>query len=339
MTITHTSSADGQPGLSPSQSPPPSPPPSPSPSQQLPPLAALRAFAVAARTGSLTVAAEALCVTQGAVSRQVLKLEAYYGLPLFRRVPRGLELTEAGRLLAQTAQEAFDEIARTSQLLRRSVETGALRFMVPTCVMLWAMPLLTAFQRRHPAVRIAVSTTLANALDPERFDAGIVYDQLDSPAPHRHPLFAERLTPVCSPRLTEGPAALRHPGDLAHHVLLHARADHDDWRRWLCAAQLDAVDPSAGLDFQTLDLSNTAAAEGYGVALGDCVVIRSTIASGRLCTPIDFAVSTGYGYALRWSESQADRPELARLVQLFDEAVSRGALEGRMAAPRSASRR
>lgn len=337
MTITHTSGAGGQPDFAPSaplslspassspsspssRSPAQSPLHSPSP-QQLPPLAALRSFTVAARTGSLTLAAEALCVTQGAVSRQVLKLEAYYGLPLFRRIPRGLELTEAGRLLAQTAQEAFDAIARTSRSLRRSVETDPLRFMVPTCVMLWAMPLLTDFQRRHPTARIAVSTTLTNALDPEHFDVGIVYERLDSPLPHQHPLFAERLTPVCSPRLTEGPSGLHQPGDLAHQVLLHARADHDDWRRWLCAAQLDDVDPSGGLDFQTLDLSNTAAAEGYGVALGDCVVIGSTIASGRLCAPIDLAIPTGYGYALRWSESQADRPELARLVRLFDDAV------------------
>ena len=291
------------------------------PSRRLPPLAALRVFAVAARTGSFTRAAEELCVTQGAVSRQVLQLEEFYGQPLFLRQARGLALTEAGQLLAQTANAAFEQIAQTTQVLRRRMEVRELRFMIPTCAMLWAMPLLMRFQARHPGFRIAVSTTLAHVLDEERFDAGIVYERLDTPLPRHRLLFVERLTPVCSPRLLQGAPALRVPADLQRCVLLHARPDHQDWRLWLDAARLDEIDPAGGLDFQTLDLSNSAAAEGYGVALGDRINAQPAIDSGRLCAPFELDVETGNGYFLRWHESHAERAEILHLAQMFSEAL------------------
>jgi len=104
-------------------------------------------------------------------------------------------------------------------------------------------------------------------------------------------------------------------------VLLHARPDHQDWRLWLDVAHLDQIDPAVGLDFQTLDLSNSAAAEGYGVALGDCVVARPAIESGRLCAPFSIEVQTGYGYFLRWHESHAERAEILHLGEMFNDAL------------------
>ncbi len=291
------------------------------PSRRLPPLTALRFFAVAARSGSFTRAAEELCVTQGAVSRQVLLLEEFYGQALFLRQARGLVLTDAGQLLAQTANTALEQIAQTTLVLRRRMEVRELRFMIPTCAMLWAMPLLMRFQARHPGFRIAMSTTLSHVLDEQRFDAGIVYERLDTTLPRHRLLFVERLMPVCSPRLMQGAQALRVPKDLARCVLLHARPDHQDWRLWLDAAHLDEIDPAGGLDFQTLDLSNSAAAEGYGVALGDRVIAQPAIESGRLCAPFANDVETGYGYFLHWHESHTERAEILHLGEMFSEAL------------------
>lgn len=292
-----------------------------SPSRLLPPLAALRCFTVAAKTGSFTRAAEELCVTQGAISRQVLQLEEFYGQPLFLRQARGLALTEAGRQLEETARVAFDQIAQTTRVLRRRLEARELRFMVPTCAMLWAMPLLMRFQARHPGFRIAVTTTLSHAMDADVFDIGIVYDRLDDRRPHQKLLFAERLTPVCSSRLLEGARALRQPQDLVHGVLLHARTDHADWRLWLDAARLSDIDPASGLDFETLDMSNTAAAEGYGVALGDRIIARPALDSGRLCAPFDIDVTTGQGYFLRWHEAHGERAEIVHLARQLSDAI------------------
>ena len=67
--------------------------------QRLPPLNALQAFLVVARHRSFTRAAQHLCLTQGAVSRQILALEEHYGFQLFSRLTKGLALTVEGEML------------------------------------------------------------------------------------------------------------------------------------------------------------------------------------------------------------------------------------------------
>ena len=78
---------------------------------RLPPLNSLRAFEAAARHQSIVRAADELCVTQGAVSRHVKVLEAELGVNLFRRLPRGIELTEQGRKFLPILTNAFESIA------------------------------------------------------------------------------------------------------------------------------------------------------------------------------------------------------------------------------------
>ena len=63
---------------------------------KMPSLKAVKSFVAAAKYQSFTRAAEALCVTQAAISRQIRELEAYLGVDLFKRVGRAVELTEAG---------------------------------------------------------------------------------------------------------------------------------------------------------------------------------------------------------------------------------------------------
>src|ERR1700759_5821175 len=77
------------------------------------PLNALRAAEAAARHLNFTRAAIELCVSQGAVSHQVASLERRLGTPLFRRLPRGLALTDEGQALIPVVQDAFDRLGST----------------------------------------------------------------------------------------------------------------------------------------------------------------------------------------------------------------------------------
>lgn len=170
---------------------------------------------MAAKTGNFICAVEELGVTQGAISRQVLQIENFYGQPLFLRQARGLTLTEASRQLEETARVAFDQIAQTTRALCRRLEARELRFMLPTCAMLWTMPLLTPFLACRPRFRISVITTLFHATDANVFDIGIVYDRLDNPRLHRkrtNPadrrlwLDAAQGFPTSSPQTGSGPS-------------------------------------------------------------------------------------------------------------------------------------
>ena len=84
-------------------------------SYRLPPLNGLRAFEAAARHLSFTRAADELGVTPGAVSQQVKSLEGALGVTLFRRLPRGLILTDEGEAYLPAISSAFDLISRATE--------------------------------------------------------------------------------------------------------------------------------------------------------------------------------------------------------------------------------
>src|SRR5580692_1295240 len=76
---------------------------------------ALRYFLEVARSGSLSKASERLFVAVSALSRQIAKLEDEVGAPLFERRPRGMVLSEAGRLLVGYAQRSLLDAERVTE--------------------------------------------------------------------------------------------------------------------------------------------------------------------------------------------------------------------------------
>ena len=92
-------------------------------SDRLPPLTALRAFDAAARHMSFAKAAEELNVTPAALSFQIKSLEEHLGAPLFRRLNRAVELTEAGTALAPGADEGFQALSTAWRQARRVLDT------------------------------------------------------------------------------------------------------------------------------------------------------------------------------------------------------------------------
>ncbi len=119
--------------------------------------AQLRAFHAVASAGSYTRASQMLNVTQPTLSGQVKGLEEAYGLRLFQKRGRGVELTDLGRRLLEVTRRFFGLEAEAEQLLAgaRGLSAGQLRVGAdaPTHV----MPLLAAFSRRHPGVRLSIS--------------------------------------------------------------------------------------------------------------------------------------------------------------------------------------
>lgn len=266
--------------------------------RRIPPLNALRAFEAAARHLSFTLAAKELCVTQSAVSRHIKALEEFLGVKLFYRMPRRLTLTREGQTLLPSTSDAFDEIARIAASV--SAYEKELKIKVPpTFAMRWFYPRLVRFQREQPDIRVRLTTAFEHWVDFDHqdFDAIVVFgngDWGEDVCADR--LKQERLMPVCSPELLTGPVPLLEFEDLAHHTLLHPTRDHSDWRAWLTAAGVDTVDPDSGQEFDTLDLAMTAAANGYGVAIGDYSLIEEDVAAGQLTLPFDIEVGSGAYY-------------------------------------------
>ncbi|WP_234312402.1 LysR family transcriptional regulator [Streptomyces griseus] len=113
------------------------------------------AFLAVARSGSFTSAARSLGYTQSAVSRQVRSLEEEWGAELFERLPRGVRLTEAGRVLLPHAEAVRDRLAaaRAELTALRALDGGTLRLGAFSSATAALVPRAqAAFRKRHPGV-------------------------------------------------------------------------------------------------------------------------------------------------------------------------------------------
>jgi len=119
--------------------------------------AQLRAFHAVASEGSFTRAAEALRVTQPTISAQVKELEDTYGIKLFERVGRGVEITELGKALHEITRHQFGLESEAEQLLAsaRGLVRGQLRMGADAPHHI--IPLLGPFNRRYPGIKLSLT--------------------------------------------------------------------------------------------------------------------------------------------------------------------------------------
>ncbi|MBU1312946.1 MAG: LysR family transcriptional regulator [Alphaproteobacteria bacterium] len=279
------------------------------------PLNALRAFEAAARHLSFTRAAIELHVTQAAVSHQVKLLEERLGVTLFRRLPRGLMITEEGLALLPTLEESFDRMA---DMLER-FEGGHMREVlvvgaVGTFAVGWLLPRLADFRQRHPFIDVRLSTNnnrvdiAAEGLDYAiRFGNGAWHDT------EAEPLLEAPLSALCVPAIAR---QLKTPDDIPRQTLLRSyRAD--EWPSWLERAGA-AVPQITGPVFDSSVLMVEAALQGAGVALAPPLMFSRHRASGALEQPFPVYVSKG-SYWLTRLKSRTPTPAMAAFAGWIGE--------------------
>jgi LysR family glycine cleavage system transcriptional activator len=280
---------------------------------RLPPLTSLRAFEAAARHLSFTRAAEELHVTQAAVSHQVKSLEDFLGQAMFIRLTRALQLTPAGESYAPVLKEAFEAIERaTRRLMEDQDSQGVLNVSVsPTFLSRWLIPRLASWQEAHPEIELRlVSTPRLADFVRDGVDVAIRHGRGVWPGLAAHRLFQAKSVPVASPDLLAGPLALRQPGDLVQHTLLHDQVEPDNWRIWLTAAGVADVAPERGMRFGTGAEALEAALAGAGIALARRAVIRRDIEAGRLVIPFEVPMSKDFAFYVVFPEGSAKRPKI-----------------------------
>ena len=283
------------------------------------PLNSLRAFEASARHLSFVKAAEELFVTPAAISHQVKKLEEYLGVPLFRRLPRGLLLAETGQSLVSELREVFARLDKAMEQVLESDSRGALTISVaPMFAVKWLVPRLQNFDALHPDIDLRMSASLG-VIDFQRdaFDAAVRLGQGQYPGLKAVKLFDESVTPMCSPRLLEGAHALHSAEDLRRHVLLHDDSmafnpASPNWATWLAGAGARRVDASRGPHFGQPDHALQAAIDGAGVVLGWRYLAAGDIAAGRLVQPFDLVLPLGSSFYLVYREAYANRSKVGR---------------------------
>ena len=193
--------------------------------EHLPSLNALRAFETVARHLSFSKAAVELHVTQAAVSQQVKALEADLGTPLLRRANRRIYLTETGQAGLADLRLSFDRMALAVHRMRVDARRELLTIRVePTFAASWLVARLDSFRDACDGVDILIDASLdLPDFDRDGVDVAIHFGTGDYPGLSFQQLFKDKVFPVCSPRLLDGPPPLREPGDRAE--LREALAD------------------------------------------------------------------------------------------------------------------
>src|ERR1700743_235296 len=170
------------------------------------PLTALRAFEAFARLGKMSLAADELCVTHGAVSRQVRSLEALCGAKLTQGPRNALKLTDAGERMARSLGHTFDELEAAFREVRAAGDRELHVSCVGTLAMKWLIPRLSSFHARHPQLSIRVTEAYGPVdFTREPFDASIRRaDAIHGDAVVATPFLDNFHGPVMSPELGSG---------------------------------------------------------------------------------------------------------------------------------------
>jgi len=270
---------------------------------KMPSLRAVKCFVAAARYQSFTRAAETLCVTQAAISRQIRELEEHLGTILFERTGRSVKLTNAGSIFFEAAQLSFLNIAQAATRIRKDYGEHARRTLVLCCSpafsALWMAHRLPDFFSANPDIDLDLITTQNFlALEP-----GMHPDVFITKMPRVRegyvsvPLFHDRIYPVCTPAYLEAHPEIRSLEGLRNGVLLnlspHGRsqiAEHVDWGVWLAIHHLDIEERlKTGAHYfnaNDYNLLIQMVLTGQGVALGFDHLVRPLIDKGLLTRPV-----------------------------------------------------
>ncbi|MFC5507334.1 MULTISPECIES: LysR family transcriptional regulator [Hyphomicrobiales] len=282
------------------------------------PLNALRAFEATARLNSMSAAAAELGVTHGAISRHVRSLEAEFGVPLLKRLPKSVEPTQQGGQLAATLGDAF---ARMQQGVAALAPLPLTLSCSATISMHWLIPRLGAFKRANPDVEIRLNLNYGE-VDFLRDEISLAIRSTMFKAPQDviiRPLLRERVGPVCHPDYAQR-LGLKQPADLAQARLLGTATRVHAWREWMDAFGYRGEPLQPQDSFEHFYLQNQAAACGLGVAIAPEILVEGEIARGHLLAPFGF-VDGPHELNLWIAPHLRSRPDVKRLANWIEETM------------------
>ena len=296
-------------------------------------LKAIQVFDAVARTGNLTQAAEALQITQSAISYHIQILEADVGVKLFERTSRGVHLTEKGLKLVPYVREGLRAIEAGLAAIKATHAATVVRVAVlPMFASRWLAPRLGDFWEKHPKIELSFShdnNTYSGASNPgDMADVAVQWGTGDWQSVDSLRLLEAPLIAACSPELLKR-IPLRSVNDLERHVLLHVD-NHNMWRQWLIAAGAPSHENlgQRGLMMSDRHFQLSATLNAVGVSLFIRDFIQEELRRGVLVAPLSLEYRTDYAYYLvrpkgrvasraaanfyDWICSQAERSEADR---------------------------
>lgn len=306
---------------------------------KMPSLRAVKAFVAAAKYESFTRAAEALCVSQAAISRQIRELEDYLGAQLFTRVGRAVELTSAGAVFFDAAQLSFVNIAQAAERIRSSQSKKKVLTVCcsPAFSALWLSSHLPEFFAQSQGIELNLITTqnfltMEPGVQPDIFITKIskIREGYRS-----YPLCQDVIYSVCSPEYLKRHPEISTIEGVRDSALLNLSpygrsqvAEHVDWGVWLAFQSIDIDDRPASspqiFNANDYNLLISMVLTHQGIALGWNHLVTRLLEQGLLVRPIkqEVQLRNSWHY-LSCRESSENEDEVRRFREWILEKFPR----------------
>jgi LysR family glycine cleavage system transcriptional activator len=260
----------------------------------------LSIFEASVRTGSFSAAAEELCLSPSAVSRQIKCLEERLDNELFVRDKKNVRVTMAGQQYAESVRDALLLIAHSSMNLKANPDGRTLNLAIlPSLGATWLMPKLRSFISQNPDININLTTQISQFdFEKENVDAAIHYHSDPWPNTCSNFLMKEVLIPVCTPSFAKE-YNIKSPELILKAPMIHLSIRPDGWEKWFMSTSI----PFGNLTGMMIDQFQTAlkaACSGIGIALIPKVIAEGEVKAGNIIYPFKNVIETNGGYSLTW---------------------------------------
>ena len=236
--------------------------------RRLPSLSGLEAFVAVARAGTVKAAAADLALSMPALSRRIQSLERHIGEPLFDRDHQAMRLNPVGERLLETLVPALDAVREA--VINATSGDAELRLrlnVLPLFAQQRLFPRMPELRKLHPRLHIDIETIgHGEARVGDGIDAAIALARDIDPTLYAVRLDSDKVYPIASHAIAEGPPALTRPEQLQQQTVLLHREMPETFVAWCQAIGMPWLTP-AGIDyFDSGPLMLEAAAQGVGIA-------------------------------------------------------------------------
>ncbi len=289
--------------------------------RNVPPLQFLQGFEAASRLGGFSKAAEELGLSQSAVSHEMRLLEERVGQPLFLRIGRKVQLTDAGRVYQRSVRQALDDLDAAQQRLEPFRRDSSVVIYAPRDFgRRWLLPRLGDLLRACPNCQPWLDTSGAVVdFSSMEVSIGIVYASEAANGLMSFRLAKDVRCPLASKDLVSG-------GRLADEEIAGLPLIHDEglpgWEDYFEQGGLVRSRLPGVIDFSDSDAALAAAEAGHGVVLASLALAQAAIDRGSLVAVGSRTIDTAKSWFAVTNAGELDNPYTASVWRWLERVVA-----------------
>jgi DNA-binding transcriptional LysR family regulator len=281
--------------------------------RRIPSMSAILAFEAAARHGNFSVAANELCLTPGAISKQIQKLEEDLVVCLFERHPKGVSLTKIGLDYFNTLNQSLSIIEnKTSQIRNFDKNDNEIVINIAPSFCNWLITRLEDFQKKFPQFKLTIISKGCGNLESANADISIFASKKKPQDQQSHFLYTEKLRLICHPKLKINKIA-----DLTKHKFLEHQSRDGVLEGFTKEIGLDKKDLNINSKIEHFSIIVNMVKNNLGIGLVPEVILGEELQNKNIINPLNIVYQSQYSYYLTYQKYQYHSLKISKFRQYF----------------------